>query len=200
MESSSSARSWAVFSSFQYRGRRRMPLNRPQWMELCMPILTLSSTLRLLNRRMFWKVRAMPALLTCTVFMLWVSTPSSRTVPRVGWYTLVSRLNTVVLPAPLGPIRPAISVRPMAMLNSLTAVRPPKSMPRCWASRMGLLSTSRSGILLTLGTGTSLVSGRFMLLTACRLLAPPPHGARPPAPGGTAGRRSPSGWDCWWPA
>ena len=39
-----------------------MPLNRPQWMELCMPILTLSSTLRLLNRRMFWKVRALELL------------------------------------------------------------------------------------------------------------------------------------------
>ena len=53
----------------------------------------------------------MPSLLACTVFMPAVSLPSSMTVPVVGWYTLVSRLNTVVLPAPLGPIRPAISVR-----------------------------------------------------------------------------------------
>ena len=42
----------------------------------------------------------------------------------------VSRLKTVVLPAPLGPMRPAISVRPMAISKLLTAVRPPKSIPR----------------------------------------------------------------------
>jgi len=50
-----------------------------------MPVFTLSSTLMALNRRMFWKVRAMPALFTCMVFMPWVSFPSRRMVPWVGW-------------------------------------------------------------------------------------------------------------------
>ena len=134
----------------------------------------MSSTLRLLNRRMFWKVRAMPARLTWTVFMPWVSLPSSRMVPRVGWYTLVSRLNTVVLPAPLGPMRPAISVRPMVRLNSFTAVRPPKSMPRCWHSRMGSLSMSRSGTMEWLGTGTILPFSNSLAIAA-RLLSPVPR-------------------------
>ena len=45
---------------------------------------TLSSTLMLEKRRIFWKVRAMPARFTCMVFMPWVSLPSSSTVPVVG--------------------------------------------------------------------------------------------------------------------
>ena len=36
------------------------------------------------NRRIFWKVRAMPARLTCAVVMPWISFPSSRMVPWVG--------------------------------------------------------------------------------------------------------------------
>ena len=56
----------------------------------------------------------------------------------------------------VGADKPAISVRPMVRLNSLTAVRPPKSMPRCWHSRTGSLFTSRSGTMEWLGTGTIL--------------------------------------------
>ena len=55
------------------------------------------------------------------------------------WYTPVSRLNTVVLPAPFGPIRPTSSPELMVMLKSDTALRPPKVMPRCSAFRMGSL-------------------------------------------------------------
>ena len=156
MDSSSSARSWAAFSCRQYLGRRRMPVNMEYFSWLWRPIFTLSSTLRLLNSRMFWKVRATPMRLIWAGVLPWVSRPSSRMVPRVGWYTLVSRLNTVVLPAPLGPMRPAISVRPTVMLNSLTAVRPPKSMPRWLHSRMGEVPRSRSGMMEWLGTGTIL--------------------------------------------
>ena len=39
----------------------------------------------------------------------------ARTSPSVGLYTPVSRLNTVVLPAPLGPIRPMSS--PLLMVH-----------------------------------------------------------------------------------
>ncbi len=42
---------------------------------------------------------------------------------------LGKKVKTVVLPAPFGPIRPAISVLPMAKLKSLTADKPPKSIP-----------------------------------------------------------------------
>ena len=44
-----------------------IPLIMPYFISLCMPSLTLSSTLRLSNRRMFWNVRATPRLFTCAV-------------------------------------------------------------------------------------------------------------------------------------
>ena len=85
MLSSSRARSWAAFSCRQYLGRRRMPENMEYFSWLCRPIFTLSSTDRLLNSRMFWKVRAMPMRLIWAGVLPWVSSPSSRMVPRVGW-------------------------------------------------------------------------------------------------------------------
>ena len=49
-----------------------------------MATIRFSATVRSLNRRMFWNVRAMPARFTCAVVMLWVSLPSSRMAPAVG--------------------------------------------------------------------------------------------------------------------
>ncbi len=55
---------------------------------------------------MFWKVRAMPALATsCTAVGVYGAPPSSK-VPESGVYSPVITLKNVVLPAPLGPIRP----------------------------------------------------------------------------------------------
>ena len=44
----------------QKAGARRMPENMPYLIWLCRPMRTLSSTVMLENRRIFWKVRAMP--------------------------------------------------------------------------------------------------------------------------------------------
>lgn len=41
---------------------------REDWQALCRPIFTLSSTESLENRRIFWKVRAIPSWLSCQVF------------------------------------------------------------------------------------------------------------------------------------
>lgn len=49
---------------------------------------------------------AIPALLISMVLFPVMSWPSSLMIPSVGLYTPVRRLNTVVLPAPLGPISP----------------------------------------------------------------------------------------------
>ena len=171
MDSSSSARSFAMRSRLQYPGRRRMAEAAEYFISLFRPIKTLSRTVRLRNRRMFWKVRPMPMWLTSTVLFPSVETPSRRMEPRVGLYTLVSRLKIVVLPAPFGPIRPVISVRPMARLKSATAVRPPKSMPRWRVSRIGGLPMSRSVSRFVYGCGTSLGCGlTHLLLIVCRLL------------------------------
>ena len=142
MESSSIARTWAWRSAFQYFGSLNIALGRPQLMELSIATLTLSSTLMFLNSLMFWKVLAIPALLRSAVVMPMVSRPLSSMEPLLGSYTLVSRLKTVVLPAPFGPISPVISVGPMARSNSLTASRPPKLMPSLLHSSTGGRSRS----------------------------------------------------------
>ena len=59
---------------------------------------------------------------------------SSRMEPCVGLYTLVSRLNTVVLPAPLGPMSPTISFSFTSRVTPSTAFRPPNMMPRSFTS------------------------------------------------------------------
>lgn len=61
------------------------------------------------NRRMFWKVRAKPRPATACGFKPLSKWPSKRTSPALGVYKPFKQLNSVVLPAPLGPIRPKIS-------------------------------------------------------------------------------------------
>ena len=78
------ARSWAMRSPFQKEGRRKMPLAILYLIWLLMATVMFSSTVSSENRRIFWKVRAMPARLTCAVVMPWISLPSSRMVPWVG--------------------------------------------------------------------------------------------------------------------
>ena len=59
-------------------------------------------------------------------------------VPSVGTYTSVNRLNTVVFPAPFGPIRPIISFSPMENCTSWSARRPPKAIPKFFASKTAI--------------------------------------------------------------
>ena len=73
----------------------------PDW-EKSLLILTVKS----LNRRIFWKVRAMPHWLISVVFLPVIFLPSRTILPVSGLYTPVSKLKIVVFPAPLGPIRP----------------------------------------------------------------------------------------------
>src|ERR1035437_532387 len=103
----------------------------------CCPASTWSMTVRLLNRRMFWKVRATPRATTC-----WVLSPRSDFWPRVTspWYprtTPETALNSVVLPAPLGPITPRISPLYKVKETSETAWTPPKRTPRPASSSSG---------------------------------------------------------------
>ena len=42
--------------------------------------------------------RAMPALFTWAVVMLWVSLPSSTMAPAVGWYTFSQKMPFLLLP------------------------------------------------------------------------------------------------------
>ena len=70
--------------------------------------ITFCSTLMERNSRMFWNVRAMPRDAMRAGLQPLTSSPSNSTLPPSGRYTPVTTLNTVVLPAPFGPIRPKI--------------------------------------------------------------------------------------------
>src|SRR4029450_9601099 len=54
-----------------------------------------------------------------------MSRPSSRTRPSVGGSSPLTVLNSVVLPAPLGPMRPTISPAETFTLTPVSAARPP---------------------------------------------------------------------------
>ena len=55
-----------------------------------------------------------------------MSWPSKATVPRSGFKRPAIRLKVVLLPEPLGPIRPNISPGATAKETWLTARKPPK--------------------------------------------------------------------------
>src|SRR5205809_5851431 len=64
-----------------------------------------------------------------------IATFSKVIEPSVGRWTPVMILNTVVLPAPLGPIIPTRSCAPICKSNAETAVRPPNLTVHCWRLR-----------------------------------------------------------------
>src|SRR5262245_66300065 len=81
-----------------------------------------------------WKVRAMPrAQMRCggrPVMLL----PRNRTLPALALMKPAMHANTVVLPAPLGPINATISLLPTSSDTRSTAARPPKDFARARTS------------------------------------------------------------------
>ena len=74
---------------------------------------------------------------TSKVFLPSIGSPASWAEPASADSTPFSTLNSVVLPAPFGPMMPRISPSAIEKLTSLTAFRPPKARDR--------FSTSSSG-------------------------------------------------------
>src|SRR5512136_2328030 len=95
---------------------------------------------------MFWKVQAMPLLTISHVFNPTISLPLNRIVPESGLRMAVINRSKVVLPAPLGPIRPSTSSRPMEKLTSVIALIPPKSLLISSISRKGCIISSSFGL------------------------------------------------------
>ena len=90
-----------------------------------------------LNSRTFWYVRAMPwAAMSCAA-RCWISTPSKRMVPESDGSRPLIRLTSVVLPAPLGPIRPATLPVGTVIEKSETAATPPKCLSTVSTSSKG---------------------------------------------------------------
>ncbi len=75
---------------------------------------------------MFWNVRAMPSRLIWNGRRPTSERPPNRMSPELGRYTPVIRLNTLVLPAPFGPISDTSERLATVAERSPTAVSPPK--------------------------------------------------------------------------
>jgi hypothetical protein len=98
-------------SSVREAGNPNTPLMTLLCVRTCRPAITFSSTDNSPNSRMFWKVRAMPRSAMRYGCNRVISRPSKKSCPRFGAINPVMMLNSVVLPAPFGPIRPKISPR-----------------------------------------------------------------------------------------
>jgi len=102
----------------------------------CSAMRTFSSTDRLGKVAEIWNERTSPRRATWAGFSMVMSCPLNRILPRVGIRNLVSRLKTVVLPAPLGPINAWIWPRRTPRLTLLTATNPLNSLTSSRVSRM----------------------------------------------------------------
>ena len=87
--------------------------------------------------RTTWKVRAMPALAAATGPWPEMRMPSSRTSPLSGVTAPEMELKRLLLPAPLGPMRPRISPGWTSKLMSTLAATPPKDLLTFLIRRMG---------------------------------------------------------------
>src|SRR5262245_34371625 len=102
------------------------------------------------------------------------------------------QLNTVVLPAPFGPISAVMSPRRALKEKSLIATSPPKRMLRC-----STLSTdarfARDAVSLPPAAGRADVLGAALIRAPRAPAAPSParSPARPRAPAGAADRATP---------
>jgi hypothetical protein len=74
--------------------------------------------------RVIWKVRPSPSAARRYVRSLVMSRPNRATLPVVGRSSPDSRLNRVVLPAPLGPMMPNRAPAATRSDTSATAVTP----------------------------------------------------------------------------
>src|SRR5438105_1942850 len=105
------------------------------------PTMTLSRTLRPAKGFTIWKVRPMPAAQTWSGLNPWMGEPLKRMEPESGAYTPAIMLKMVVLPAPLGPMRPLMSPSGISNEALFTARRPRNDllMPRTSSSAIRAL-------------------------------------------------------------
>ena len=102
------------------------------------PVSTFSSTVISAKGCGIWKVRPTPQRdAPLRRPRRDTSRPATRIAPRVGFRLPASRLNSVVLPAPFGPISPSISPRPSAIDMPSTARKPPNRLASSRASTTG---------------------------------------------------------------
>src|SRR5262245_4851829 len=103
----------------------------------CIANSTLSRTVSLGNRLVIWKVRAIPNAVRRWLGQRVTSWPNSRICPDVAGNIPVIRLNSVVLPAPFGPMMALRSPGMIFSVTPRTACSPPKLFDSRLSSRTG---------------------------------------------------------------
>src|SRR6266542_524710 len=126
--STSMARALASDSSARTRPGRRKRLSTFSPTGVRHPSSTFSSTVIVPHRRRCWKVRATPRRSTWWGGSPSNSSPLKRIDPPSGRRKPVIRLNTVVFPAPLGPMSPVINRGGTWKVQFSTAWMPPKAL------------------------------------------------------------------------
>ena len=110
--------------------------------------MTLSSNGRRGKLRTTWNVRPTPMRHTWCTLRPSIDWPSSVALPSSAASTPFSTLNSVVLPAPFGPMMPRISPLPTEKLTWLTARNPPNDRDRSFhTQQFTLLHWLRIGYL-----------------------------------------------------
>src|SRR6516164_5346763 len=124
-DSSSRARAVADDSAAAERRPNNKP-KKPLPTCACSPTSTFSNAVSSENNPPFWKVRRAPrADISCGVSPA-ISSPRKRMLPLSATTLPDTALNSVVLPAPFGPIRAQISPACRSNETPPTATRPPK--------------------------------------------------------------------------
>ena len=139
--------------------------------------------------RRFWKVRAMPALAASEGDSLVMSWPSKNTRPWVTDCSRLTTLNSVVLPAPFGPMSAVISPSRTSMLTSFTALRPP-NWTVTFSTRSRTLSFAGSAVCASAAAMTSAsTGGSFSASSASACPRMPPNASHPTPAGSLSFRR-----------
>src|SRR5258707_308819 len=103
-----------------------------------------SRTLILANGWVIWKVRTMPAAQILCGARPVMSRPAKATRPASGVWKPAIAANSVVLPAPLGPISPTISPSRTSSEAWSTAFRPPNDFESSRTSSMARLPSEQA--------------------------------------------------------
>src|SRR5882762_10342223 len=98
--------------------------------------IMLSSTVIAASALVIWNVRPIPLRATVCGARPNTDWPSSSIAPRSGLMNPVARLNTVVLPAPFGPMSAVIEPRATSNVAPSTARSPPKDLTRSRTAKM----------------------------------------------------------------
>src|SRR5712691_106091 len=109
------------------------------------PTTTFSSTVSAGNGRTIWKVRPMPRRHASSGVTPSMRAPAKRIVPSSGGNAPAIILNSVVLPAPFGPITAKIAPSGTVKLTSWTARTPLKRFDRPCTSRSTPMSRLAAG-------------------------------------------------------